>query len=234
MASCAILAQSSMTDSGDSVLLSVHGLATAIGDGRRVEISFDLKRGEMLQLGGPSGCGKTTALRMLARLTTAEQGQMSLLGQPSSSIKAPAWRRKLAYLAQQPVMLEGSVRHNLLAAYATASAGRPAPRDPDRPVRLMDSLGLDAAGLMDKDARVLSGGEAARVALARTLMMRPAVLLADEPTAALDADNAAALVQVITRWIAQEDGAVVLVAHDAGPWEGASRRMLHMGQGGEG
>ena len=219
-----------MTNSKDTTLLKVRKLATTIKEGRRVEISFDLRQGEMLQLGGPSGCGKTTALRMLARLTAAEEGQMFFRGQPSTATRAPAWRRQLAYLAQQPVMLEGSVRHNLLAGYATASAERSAPRDEDRTGRLLDALGLDAEALMEQDARLLSGGEAARVALARTLLIRPAVLLADEPTAALDADNAAALVRVISRWTGQ-GGAVVLVAHDPTPWEKVARRTLDMGTG---
>ena len=219
-----------MTDSKDTDLLKVRKLAVTIKEGRRVELSFDLREGELLQLGGPSGCGKTTALRMLARLTAAEEGQMFLRGQPFTTTRAPVWRRQLAYLAQQPVMLEGTVRDNLLAGYATTTAERSAPRDEARAGRLMDSLGLDAGALLEQDARVLSGGEAARVALARTLLIRPTVLLADEPTAALDADNAAALVRVITRWTAQ-GGAVVLVAHDPGPWEGVARRTLELGAG---
>ena len=219
-----------MSDSGDNLLLKVHKLATTIAEGRRVEISLELRRGELVQLSGPSGCGKTTALRMLARLTAAEQGEMDLRGRPFREIKAPAWRRQIAYLAQQPVMLDGTVRDNLLAAYATSRATRAVPRDSGRAGRLLDSLGLDAGELMEQDARVLSGGEAARVALARVLMMRPAVLLADEPTAALDPDNAAALVRAVSRWT-EQGGAVVLVAHDPIPWEGVERRVLDMGTG---
>jgi len=218
-----------MTDSGDSNLLQVRGLATTINRNLRVEVSFELKRKEILQLGGPSGCGKTTALRMLARLTGADEGQVFLQGRPATEIKAPVWRRQVAYLAQQPVMLEGTVRDNLLAGYATATAARAAPQDDTRAGRLMDELGLDP-GLADQDARVLSGGEAARVALVRTLMMRPALLLADEPTASLDADNAAALVRVVSRWVGQ-GGAVVLVAHDPAPWAEVPKRVLDLGKG---
>lgn len=221
-----------MTDHGETTLLRVHGLATTIAEGRRVELSFVLERGQVLQLGGPSGCGKTTALRMLSRLTAASQGEMSLEGVASTQIPAPAWRRRLAYLAQQPVMLEGSVRQNLLAAFDTSNAPGPAPAVSGRPRQLLEDLGLDADEQLDQDARVLSGGEAARVALARTLLMEPAVLLADEPTATLDPDNAAALVRVITGWLGQ-GGALVLVAHDVGPWDEVERQVLEIGTGKE-
>ncbi len=221
-----------MTDHGETTLLRARGLATTIAEGRRVELSFSLGPGQVLQLGGPSGCGKTTALRMLSRLTAAQHGEMLLDGVASTRIPAPTWRRRLAYLAQQPVMLEGSVRQNLLAGFDTTNAPGPAPDD-ERPRRLLQDLGLDPDELLEQDARVLSGGEAARVALARTLLLDPAVLLADEPTAALDPDNAAALVRVVSGWLADDGGALVLVAHDAGPWDGVARRVLDMGTGEE-
>ena len=213
----------------ESPLLQVRGLTSRISGQRRVELCFELQRGAVLQLAGPSGCGKTTALRLLARLTRADRGELLLHGKPAAEIAAPAWRRQLTYLAQQPVMFEGSVLDNLLAGYATSSAtSRPDDLRPQAQ-QLMARLGLEQE-VLDQDARLLSGGEAARVALGRALLLEPAVLLADEPTAALDPDNAAALVRVVRAWTG-DGGAMILVAHDAAPWEGLPRQLLDLATG---
>ena len=81
----------------------------------------------------------------------------------------------------------------------------------------MERLGLDPQRIWEQDARTLSGGEAARVALCRALALEPRVLLCDEPTASLDLEHGQALARMLQAWLGS-GGALVLVAHDPAPW----------------
>ena len=99
------------------------------------------------------------------------------------------------------------------------------PFDPDRARSLMGKLRLSPDDLWQQDARLLSGGEAARVALCRALLMEPRVLLLDEPTAALDKTAATAVIGCIAAWV-KEGGGLVFVAHDAAPWHQVSRGQV--------
>jgi putative ABC transport system ATP-binding protein len=138
----------------------------------------------------------------------------------------------VAYLAQHPVMLEGTVRDNLDAGFATGTADLAADKmgqeRQQEARRLLGALLIEPDEVLGQEARTLSGGEAARIALVRALLIQPAVLLADEPTASLDPDGASALVKVLTGWIGR-GGALVLVAHDSAPWEGLKREVLELG-----
>jgi len=200
-------------------------LRFAIGSIRR-EVSFGLESGDVLQVTGPSGHGKSTLLRVLCRLTAAESGQLLLDGGPASGIPAWRWRRRVAYLAQRPVMLPGTVGENLAAAFDTSRAE--ARYDEPLARRLLAELALPD-GALDKDARLLSGGEAQRVALCRLLLMQPQVLLADEPAAALDDESAAALVNVLGGFV-RDGGMLVLVAHDERRWSALSRERLDLSE----
>lgn len=212
-------------------VLECRDLRASLGDGERaIEASFRLAAGSTLQVAGPSGCGKTTLLRILARLDARDSGELLLRGEPAARIPPARWRRQVIHLAQHPVMLEGTVRDNLEAGFTTNTA-HPLPDAADRQQearRLLGALLLDPDELLVQDARTLSGGEAARVALIRALLVAPPVLLADEPTASLDPDGASALVRVLTGWIGR-GGALVLVAHDGAPWEGVEREVLELG-----
>lgn len=208
-------------------------MRASLGDGERaIEASFRLDAGAALQVAGPSGCGKTTLLRILARLDARDSGELLLRGEPAVRIPPVRWRRQVVYLAQHPVMLEGTVHYNLDAGCAPRIARQTSDetghnrREEAR--LLLRALLLDPDELLDQNARTLSGGEAARVALARALLIHPAVLLADEPTASLDPDGAGALVKVLTGWVGR-GGALVLVAHDGAPWEGVKREVLALG-----
>lgn len=217
----------SQADPTAQPLLDVRDLRAQIPGSGELRLSFGVHPRELLQLAGPSGCGKTTVLRMLARLSAPAAGQLRLAGEPAMRVPPQTWRRQVLYLAQQPVMLAGSVRKNLLAGYATSSAPPPPPGLEQRAAQLLTRLGLDSDHLLEQDARLLSGGEAARVALARALLVEPRVLLADEPTAALDQDNARAMTTLLADW-ASEGGALLLVAHDPAPWDGIQLRQLHL------
>lgn len=206
-------------------VLQARGLMVELGRERSIKASFCLAPQEVLRVAGPSGCGKTTLLRTLARLNAASGGEILLQGRPAAEVDPLGWRRQVVYLSQQPVMLEGTVEENLLAGFATSQAPPPPPDLRQQGVEMMDSLGLDPAKLISQDARTLSGGEAARLALCRALLINPAVLLADEPTASLDAEHTQSLTALLARWT-QGGGALVVVAHDSGPWQDLPGAML--------
>jgi putative ABC transport system ATP-binding protein len=185
--------------------IETQGLAIARG-GREVARGIDLvvRAGEVTALVGPSGAGKSSLLRSLVRLDEPADGRVLVDGRDAREIDPCALRRRVGLVAQAPVMLPGDVRANL--AYGLDS--------PD-PAAL--SYALAAAGLepafIGRRADELSGGEAARVAVARALVRDPGALLLDEPTAALDRVSAAALEGLI-RTLAGRGLAILIVTHD--------------------
>jgi ABC-type multidrug transport system fused ATPase/permease subunit len=131
----------------------------------------------MTGLLGPSGVGKSTLLRALVRLEDIDAGRIELDGTDIGALDARDLRRRVSFVAQSPVMLPGTVSDNL--RYGTDGLGDDALR-----TALADA-DLDPA-FAERVATDLSGGERARVALARALTRQPELLLLDEPTSALD------------------------------------------------
>ena len=205
--------------SSSAPLLQARGLRFAPHPAHTHELDFTVAAGELLPVLGPSGAGKTTLLRVLARLRARDGGELKLDGVPAERVEVARWRRQVAFLPQRPVMLPGTV-HDNLAAVGQARAFRQA-IDESRAAALLESLALDAPRALAQDARTLSGGEAARVALVRALLTDPAVLLLDEPTASLDRDAATLVVAMVAQQL-EAGRAALLVAHDPALW----RRQL--------
>ncbi len=188
--------------------LSVEGLRLSFGE--RVlchDVSLALSRGEIAVIEGPSGCGKSTLLRALARLDDPDRGRLSLEGRDAASLAPTAWRRRVAYVFQQPPMFEGSVADNFSAG--PSLIGKTMSRD--EVGALADRVGIDRA-LLDRPAKSLSGGERMRAAIARALANDPSVLLLDEPTAALDS-AAASMIVALVRELAASGVSAVVVTH---------------------
>ncbi len=194
-------------------LLVVEGVAISVEQRRLLaDVSLSLDAGELVGLVGPSGSGKTELLRAIAGLRDADSGAFLLDGRERGDPSWPAWRRQVTYVAQRPVMLDGSVRDNLRRPLAYASVQGKTVDDAE----LGDSLGRLGLGreLLDQRARTLSVGEQQRVALARALLIRPAIVLLDEPTSALDAESVER-VEALIRQRAEGAGlAALIVSHD--------------------
>jgi ABC-type cobalamin/Fe3+-siderophores transport system ATPase subunit len=198
-----------MGSGGELAGLEVRGLSIARG-GRPVLRGASLRapRGRVSVVVAPSGTGKSTMLRCCNGLLAPDSGEVLLDGAPLGDFDATALRRRVGLVGQLPVMLPGTVADNL--AYGLGG-------DDDRSERALVAA-LDEAGLdgtfLTRSARALSGGERARVALARALTRAPELLLLDEPTAALDVAVAAHVGETLRR-LAHVDGLGILLAtHD--------------------
>jgi putative ABC transport system ATP-binding protein len=153
---------------------------------------------------GPSGAGKSMLLRLLNRLEVPTAGEVRFRGDPVSSLDPLALRRAVGMVFQRPAPFPGTVRENL--AVADPTAGDAAYGE------ALEGAGLDP-GFLDRSADDLSGGEAQRMCLARTLVTRPEALLMDEPTSALDPDARRRLERTARR-LADGGRPVVWVTHD--------------------
>lgn len=172
-----------------------------------------LIKGEVLAVRGPSGSGKSTLLKMLARLLAPDSGAILYQGRDSTMISPQEWRRKIQYLAQKPVMFEGSVEQNLLLPFSLSVIARDVSYDWVQADKYMRELGLSTE-MLSQDAPTLSGGEAARIALIRSLLINPEILLLDEPTAYLDEANRKRLIAVLQQWIQEKPWrAMIIVSH---------------------
>lgn len=197
-----------------TALLSFKDLTRTLDDeGRRLVVSGQVETGQVLYVQGPSGSGKSTLLRILGRLLTASGGEAWLQGRSWKDIPAPQWRLKVQYLSQKPVVFDGTVEDNLLMPFRfKLLSQRPSP-SPGQIKDYLERLKLPAS-LLEQSAKTLSGGEAARMALIRALLLEPEVLLLDEPTAYLDEDNRQHLLTLLKYWVAEKSRAIVMVSHN--------------------
>jgi putative ABC transport system ATP-binding protein len=155
---------------------------------------------------GPSGAGKSTLLRLLNRLADPDAGTVSYRGRPLAEYDPLALRREVSLVPQLPALLEGTVESNL--RYAAGLAGRRL--DLERCLRLA-GLGIEFA---ERDVAELSVGEQQRAMLGRALAQEPAVLLLDEPTAALDHAARDAIEATLAQLRRELEISIVLVSHD--------------------
>ena len=198
----------------------VDNLSHAFGQGemrREVlqNISFSIEPGEVVLLTGPSGCGKTTLLTLIGALRTVQQGQVSVLSQ---SLDGAGRRRRQQVRRRIGMIFQG---HNLLRCLtAEQNVQMGADLLPDLSYRARRDEArqwLRAVGLEDHMAKVphdLSGGQKQRVAIARALAANPRLLLADEPTAALDSRTGREVVELLRRLAREQSCAVLMVTHD--------------------
>ena len=192
---------------GDDVVLD-H-VTASVGDG-----------GAITCLLGASGAGKSTLLRLCNRLEVATSGEVRFRGRPLAETDPLALRRTVGMVFQRPTLFAGTVRDNLLVA------------EPDADEQTMaEALGRARLPptFLDRDGDSLSGGEAQRACLARTLITGPEVLLMDEPTSALDPTATKAL-EELGRSLADDGMPILWVTHDLDQSDRiADRRIVLVG-----
>jgi lipoprotein-releasing system ATP-binding protein len=177
-------------------------------------VSFELSAGENLAILGPSGCGKSTLLYIVGTLDEPTTGKVSLAGANPFELNEPrlaAFRNhKIGFVFQDHYLLpQCSVLDNVLVP--TLADGRPTPAAVERARMLLDRVGL--SGRLDHLPAELSGGERQRTAIARALVNRPSLLLADEPTGNLDRATAATVGSLLLELQAQEQTMLIVVTH---------------------
>ena len=169
--------------------------------------------GESWLLSGPSGCGKSTLLHILAGLVVPTQGSVIVAGSDLRAMSEGArdrWRGRTIGLVPQRLHLVGAlnVRDNLRLAQSLPGL----PADDARITALLQAVGV--ADLAHRYPRELSQGQAQRVAVARAVVNRPALLLADEPTANLDDAHAAQALELLRAQALEAGATLVVASHD--------------------
>lgn len=180
---------------------------------RQISVSGSVNDGETLVIRGPSGAGKSTLLRGLARLQPCISGKVFLKNKDWMQIPGTKWRTEVHYLAQRPALFDGTVADNLAKPFETHVVKNKKEFNQSFAKAIMNDLLLPSS-LWHQDARTLSGGEAARMAFVRALLIDPIILLLDEPTAALDDKAREAFYKVLSNWLSTPNRAAILISHN--------------------
>jgi len=194
------------------------------------QVSFEIEAGEMVFISGHSGAGKTTLLKLIAAIERASGGSVLVNGQNVSALRAaavPFLRRNLGLVLQdQKLLYDRSVFDNVMLPLVVTG-------QPHREAARRAGAALDKVGLLARERAepvTLSGGEQQRVCIARAIVNRPAILLADEPTASIDADYAREIMAMFGDF--NQVGVTVLIAtHDRALIESSGRRSLRLDHG---
>ena len=191
--------------------------------GRRVldQVTASIPAAGITVISGPSGAGKTTLLRLCNRLEVPDAGRVCYRGQPLDELDPLLLRRRVGLVFQRPTPFPGSVADNLAMAHPDASTGELS--------TALTRVALDP-GLLDQEARTLSGGELQRMCLARTLVTQPETLLLDEPTSALDAQPKQVF-EHTARDLAAQGITIIWVTHDDAQARRVSDRIYQLRDG---
>ena len=206
-----------MRDIASILPLSVQGLSFE-ADGKRLldDVSFTLPQGGITAIIGPNGAGKSLTLRLCHGLL--EPGAGTVRWQAQSS------HRRHAMVFQRPVMLRRSAKANIVHALRAVGAL-------DAPLRADAALSrFGLASLRDRPARLMSGGEQQRLAIARAWALEPEVLFLDEPSSQLDPGATRQIEEVIAA-LAAEGMTILMTTHDLGQARRLSRRVLFLNRG---
>lgn len=188
--------------------------------------SLNIEAGTIIGLAGPNGSGKSTLLRILACLDAPAQGEFLFLGRPASP-KFNATHRNITLLVQEPYLLKRSVYSNV--AYGLKIRNKndiPAKVD-----RVLEVVGLDPAKFRKRQWFELSGGEVQRVALAARLVLKPKLLLLDEPTASLDEKSAVLIRQAAMSARDEYCASLVVASHDKTWLKVIADKIIHLDNG---
>jgi cell division transport system ATP-binding protein len=199
-------------------MISLQGVAKRYATGQEAlrDVSLDIGDGEFVIVAGRSGAGKTTLLKLIAAIERPTAGAVLLRGQNLAALRAsaiPFVRRRFGLVFQdQKLLFDRSALANLLLPLAIVGTPR---ADALRRAR----AALDKVGLLGREKAMpisLSGGEQQRLAVARAIVNRPSVLIADEPATNLDSESAAAIMELLLEF--HRVGTTVIVATHEAAW----------------
>ena len=195
------------------------------------DISFTVDPGEFVFIVGPSGAGKSTLLKLITRETIPTSGRINFNGEditklPSSKI--PILRRRIGTVFQDfKLLLTRTVFENVAVPLEVLSAG-------DAQIEKEVALTLEKVGIADKANSFpaqLAGGESQRTAIARALVAKPEVLLADEPTGDLDPNNSVAVVALLEKINKEEKTTILMATHNAHIVNTFKKRVITLSKG---
>ena len=189
------------------------------------ELSLTIASSEIVALLGPSGSGKSTLLRVIAGIVAPDSGTVSIDGDDVTRV--PTHRRGVGMVFQDNQLFP---HRNVLdnVAFGLKMGGVPKPERNERAQRWLDRVGLGGFG--PRDVTELSGGEAKRVALARTLVVEPRAVLLDEPLTGLDRELHDELVAKLAELLRTEETTAVLVTHDVDEASAIADRVVRLGE----
>ena len=213
-------------------ILDIRSLKKYYGRGENVTkavdgISFYVLPGEFVGIMGPSGSGKTTLLNCIASIVRPTEGEICLEGVNTAAFNEKQQMeyrgKKMGYLFQDFKLLDNLTgRENILMP---AAIHRMKKRESERQIRrLAGYLGLDR--ILNKYPAQMSGGERQRIAAARALILNPSVILADEPTGALDTKNARTLLEELKKLNTEQKRTILMVTHNPDAASFCSRILI--------
>ncbi len=221
--------QETGTDGEGSPAVVVRKLSFAFGAGQArkqvlYDVEFTLQRGEFVILTGPSGAGKTTMMTLIGALRSLQSGSIRVFGTELAGLTAQGQRnirRKVGFIFQDHNLFEALTAFQTLAL-AMQLSGK---RLPYREARghaetLLSQLGMER--YLDAKPRQMSTGQKQRIAIARALINEPPLIIADEPTASLDADTALLVLKLLRRRV-EAGTSVLMVTHDSRIFSAAHR-----------
>jgi len=190
------------------------------------DITTTIERPERIALLGKSGEGKSTLLRILAKLEPVDSGQVYFNGKLMNEVDSRTWRMNLCYVAQQATMLPGTILDNLMISSKIHNRNF----DENFAKQMLIEVGLEHLD-WGKRAIELSGGEKQRIALVRSLLLRPTILLLDEITASLDQQSKELVEQLLNKHHQNEKLGFIWVTHDREQAKNISERIWYMENG---
>jgi putative ABC transport system ATP-binding protein len=201
-------------------VVSIENLLHFYGEGELkkqvlYDINLKLYQGEIVIMKGPSGSGKTTLLTLIGALRSAQQGSLKVNSQElvnANNSQLVALRRNIGYIFQSHNLLESLTARENVQMSMELHKDINTKQAKERAEHMLELVGL--AERINYYPRQLSGGQKQRVAIARALVSHPKLVLADEPTAALDSKSGRSVVELMQKLAKEQDCTILLVTHD--------------------